>query len=177
MEYLRNSEKTNTHVFLYVDHYVGDGEQAHLLSLFGGDAEVGAVRAAIYEKHVFSLTFPDGRSQKIGFGPDAECYYGSLSLPAAKRSLRHLIALSAALHANGTAGQTFLTHLDAESKDLAWASWLLSWAVSWRIWSGSRLGVCVVNVCCGCCVNSRLTPAITFAEAGTCLRREASGYC
>ena len=122
LEYLRNSEKTNTQVFLHVDHYVGDGDQAHLLSLFGGDAEVGAIRAAIYEKHVFTLTFPDGRSQKIGFGPDAECYYGSLSLPGAKRSLRHLIAVSAALHANGTAGQTFLMHLDAETKDLAWAT-------------------------------------------------------
>jgi hypothetical protein len=122
LEYLRNSERTNTHVFLHVDHYVGDGEQAHLLSLFGGDAEVGAVRAAIYEKHVFTLTFPDGRSEKIGFGPDAECYYGSLSLPGAKRSLRHLVGVSAALHANGTAGQTLLMHLDAETKDLAWAT-------------------------------------------------------
>jgi hypothetical protein len=122
LEYLRNSEKTNTHVFLHVDHYVGDGEQAHLLSLFGGDAQVGAVRAAIYEKHVFTLTFPDGMRQKIGFGPDAECYCGSLSLPGAKRSLRHLVAVSAALHANGTAGQTFLMHLDAETKDLAWAT-------------------------------------------------------
>jgi hypothetical protein len=122
LEYLRNSEKTNTNVFLHVDHYVGDGEQAHFVSLFGGDAEVGAVRAAIYEKHVFALTFPDGRSQKIGFGPDAECYYGSLSLPGAKRSLRHLVAVSAALHANGSAGQTFLMHLDAETKDLAWAT-------------------------------------------------------
>jgi hypothetical protein len=82
---------------------------------------VGAVRAAIYEKHVFTLTFPNGRSQKIGFGPDAECYYGSLSLPGVKRPLRHLVAVSAALHANGTAGQTFLMHLNAESKDFAWA--------------------------------------------------------
>ena len=122
LEYLRSSEKTRTQIFLHVDHYVGDGEQAHLLSLFGGDAEVGAIRAAIYEKHVFTLTFPDGGSQKIGFGPDAECYYGSLSLPGAKRSLRHLVAVSAALHANGTAGQTFLMHLDAETKDLAWAT-------------------------------------------------------
>ena len=122
LEYLRNSEKTNTQVFLHVDHYVGDGEQAHILSLFGGDAEVGAVRAAIYEKHVFALTFPDGKSQKIGLGPDAECYYASLPLPGTKRSLRHLVAVSAALHANGTAGQTFLMHLDAESKELAWAT-------------------------------------------------------
>lgn len=46
LEYLRSSEKTRTQIFLHVDHYVGDGDQAHLLSLFGGDAEVGAIRAA-----------------------------------------------------------------------------------------------------------------------------------
>jgi hypothetical protein len=44
------------------------------------------------------------------------------SLPGAKRFLRHLVAVSAPLHANGTAGQTFLMHLDAETKDLAWAT-------------------------------------------------------
>jgi hypothetical protein len=44
------------------------------------------------------------------------------SLPGAKRSLRHLVAVSAPLHANGTAGQIFLMHLDAETKDLAWAT-------------------------------------------------------
>jgi hypothetical protein len=66
---------------------------------------LGAVRAAIYEKHVFTLTFPYGRSPKTGFGPDAECYYGSLFFPGAKWSLRDLVAVSAALHGNGTASQ------------------------------------------------------------------------
>jgi hypothetical protein len=68
LEYLRSSERTNMHVFLHVDHYVGDGEQAHLLSLFGGDAEVGAVRAAIYEKHVFTLTFRTGDPRRSASG-------------------------------------------------------------------------------------------------------------
>ena len=55
LEYTRSSEKTNTHIFLHVDHYMGDGRQAHLLSLFGNDAEVGAITAAIHENHTFNL--------------------------------------------------------------------------------------------------------------------------
>jgi hypothetical protein len=42
LEYVRHTEGTNTHVWLHIDRYVGDGEQAHLLSIFGGDAEVGS---------------------------------------------------------------------------------------------------------------------------------------
>jgi hypothetical protein len=114
LEYLRNTDKTNTQIFLPVDHYIGDEKQAHLLSLFGGDAEVGAIRAAIFEKHTFTLTFPDGAIRTMGFGPDAVCYNGSLALESRKRTLRHLIAVSVQLHANGTAGQIFIPHLAAE---------------------------------------------------------------
>jgi hypothetical protein len=69
LEYLRNTDKTHTQIFLHVDRYIGDEKQAHLLSLFGGDAEVGAIRAAIFEKHTFTLTFPDGAIRNHGFRP------------------------------------------------------------------------------------------------------------
>jgi hypothetical protein len=121
LEYVRHTEGTNTHVWLHVDRYVGDGEQAHLLSVFGGDAEVGALRAAIYERHAFTVTFPSGMSKTVQLGPDASCYNGSLLL-GPKRSIRHLIAVSAALQANGSAGMTYLVHLDSETKGLAWAT-------------------------------------------------------
>jgi hypothetical protein len=122
LQYTRNTEKTNTQISVHVDHYIGNGEQAHLLSLFGGDAEVGAMRAAIYEKHTFTLTFPDGAVRTIGFGPVATCYNGSLSLQGAKRTLRHLVAVSASLVANGTAGQTFIMNLEQTTTDLTWST-------------------------------------------------------
>jgi hypothetical protein len=122
LQYMRNTEKTNTQISVHVDHYIGNGEQAHLLSLFGGDAEVGAIRAAIYEKHTFTLTFPNGATKHVGLGPDAACYNGSLSLHGAKRTLRHLVAVSASLAVNGTAGQTFILNLDQETKELTWAT-------------------------------------------------------
>jgi hypothetical protein len=108
-------------VGLHIDRYVGEGEQAHLLSIFGGDAEVGAIGAAIYERHAFTVTFPKGTSKTVQLGPDASCYNGSLSL-GAKRSIRHLVGVSAALLANGSAGMTYLVHLDGETKGLAWAT-------------------------------------------------------
>jgi hypothetical protein len=122
LQYTRNTEKTNTQISVHVDHYIGNDEQAHLLSVFGGDAEIGAIRAAIHEKHTFTLTFPDGATKLVGLGPDAACYNGSLSLQGAKRTLRHLVAVSASLSANGTAGQTFIMNLDPETKDLTWAT-------------------------------------------------------
>jgi hypothetical protein len=122
LQYTRNTEKTNTQISVHVDHYIGNGEQAHLLSLFGGDAEVGAIRAAIYEKHTFTLTYPNGATKHIGFGPGAACYNGSLSLQGAKRMLRHLVAVSASLAANGSAGQTFIMNLNQETKELTWST-------------------------------------------------------
>ena len=112
---VRHTEGTNTHVGLYIDRYVGEGEQAHLLSVFGGDSEVGAIRAAIYERHALTMTFPNGTSKTVQLGPDASCYNGSVLL-GPKRSIRHLVGVSAALQANGSAGMTYLVHLDGETK-------------------------------------------------------------
>jgi hypothetical protein len=105
-----------------VDRYVGEGDDAHLVSLFGGDSEVGAITAAIYEKHTFTVIFPDGREKVVGFGPDAICYRGSVKLQGRKQALRHLIAVSTSLHANGSAGRTFILHLGPDTRELAWAT-------------------------------------------------------
>jgi len=122
LEYSRSTGKTDTRISVHVDRYVGEGEDAHLISLFGGDAEVGAITAAIHEKHTFTVTFPDGKENVVGFGPDAICYRGSLNLQGRKQALRHLLAVSTSLHANGSAGRTFILHLGADTRELAWAT-------------------------------------------------------
>jgi len=122
LEYRRNSGSTNTRISVHVDRYVGEGDDALLISLFGGDAEVGAVTAAIHEKHTFTVTFLDGRQKVVGFGPDAVCYRGSINLQGRKQALRHLIAISTSLHANGSAGRTFILHLEPDTRELAWAT-------------------------------------------------------
>ena len=116
LEYRRNSGSTNTRISVHVDRYVGEGDDAHLISLFGGDAEVGAITAAIYEKHTFTVTFLDGGQKVVGFGPDAICYRGSINLKGRKEALRHLIAVSISLHANGSAGRTFILHLAPDTQ-------------------------------------------------------------
>src|SRR5260370_33605468 len=101
---------------------MGEGKHAHLPSLFGSDAEVGAIKAAIHENHTFELTFPDGKTQVAGFGKDVSCYRGSLTLRDRKQSLRHLIAISAPLHGNGSAGQTFVLNYQPHTRVLTWAT-------------------------------------------------------
>jgi hypothetical protein len=122
LEYRRSSGKTDTKISVHVDRYVGDGEDAHLISLFGGDSEVGAITAAIHEKHTFTVTFLDGSQKVVGFGPDAICYRGSVNLQGRKQVLRHLIAVSTSLHSNGAAGRTFILHLGPGTRELAWAT-------------------------------------------------------
>ena len=122
LEYRRNSVKTDTKISVWVDRNVGEGDDAHLISLFGGDAEVGAITAAIYEKHTFTVTFPDGKEKVVGFGSDAICYRSSVNLQGRKQALRHLIAVSSSLHANGSAGRTFILQLGPDTRELAWAT-------------------------------------------------------
>ena len=122
LEYQRNSGKTNTHIAVHVSHYVGEKEQAHLLSYFGNDAEVAAITAAIQENHRFELRFPDGGKQRIEFGTGVTCYKGNLSLPALNKSLRHVVAVSSVLHGNGSAGRTFAINDEPQTQDLMWAT-------------------------------------------------------
>ncbi len=135
LDYARSSTSIKTNIRLHVDHYMGEAGQGHLLSLFGGDAEVGAIAAAIQEKHPFTLTFPDGKSVSFNMGPDASCYKGSLIVPGRKQPLRHLLAVSQPLHANGTAGRTFLLNYE---RTLAWSTLVsflgLPAEPRWRDW-------------------------------------------
>jgi hypothetical protein len=119
LEYVRFTEKASTRIRLRVDRYIGEGRQAHLLSVFGNDSDVGAITAAIHEKSAFSITFPNGDEKEIEFGEHASCYKGAVSLPGRKQPVRHLVAVSQHLHANGSTGQTFLLRYQREE---AWAN-------------------------------------------------------
>ena len=119
LEYVRFTEKASTRIRLRVDRYVGDDGQAHLLSVFGNDSDVGAITAAIHEKATFSITFPNGNEKEVEFGEHASCYKGAVSLPGRKQPVRHLVVVSRHLHANGSTGQTFLLRYQREE---AWAT-------------------------------------------------------
>jgi hypothetical protein len=119
LEYLRTTANVQTRVRLQVDRYMGQEAEGHLLSLYGGDAEVGAIAAAVREKHPFTLIFPDGKAKTVSMGADASCYRGSVAVPGRKQPLRHLVAVSQALHANGAAGKTYMLNY---VRALAWST-------------------------------------------------------
>ena len=119
LEYVRITEKTSTRIRLRVDRYMGEDRQAHLLSVFGNDSDVGAITAAVHEKAAFSLTFPNGETKEVSLGEHPSCYKGAVALPGRKHPVRHLLAVSQELHTNGTAGRTLLLRYRREE---AWAT-------------------------------------------------------
>jgi hypothetical protein len=114
------TEKTSTRIRLRVDRYVGEGEQAHLISVFGNDSDVGAITAAVHEKATFTLTFPDGEVKDVSLGEHASCYKGAVSLPDRNHPVRHLVAVSEQLYTNGGVGRTILLRY---RRDEAWPRW------------------------------------------------------
>jgi len=122
LEYHRDSGKQRTRVWLHVDRYIGQNAQAHLLSAFGNDAEVGAVTAAIQEDHELELISPDGSRVTARFGKHAACYKGSLKPSGYPRPVRHLLVSSDSLQSNGSAGKTILMNYAEATLDLAWST-------------------------------------------------------
>jgi len=108
LEFERNTEKIATRVRVRVSHYIGEDDDAHLLSVFGNDSDIGAVTAAIYEKARFRLTFPGGETQEISLGEGAICYRGSVSIPGRKQAIRHSIGLSEELRGLKSLSRTFV---------------------------------------------------------------------
>jgi hypothetical protein len=119
LEYHRMTEKTSTRIRLRVDRYIGEDEQAHLISVFGNDSDVGAITAAVHEKATFTLTFPDGEVKEVSLGEHASCYKGAVSLQDRKHPVRHLVAVSEQLYTNGGVGRTILF---GYQRDQAWAT-------------------------------------------------------
>jgi hypothetical protein len=108
LEYERHTEKIATRIRVRVSHYLDEGEDGHLLSVFGNDADIGAITAAIYEQARFRLTFPDGAVQEITMGEDAMYCRGSVRVPGRKQAVRHMIALSEELRGLRSLSRTFV---------------------------------------------------------------------
>lgn len=108
LEYERYTERIATRIRVRVSHYIGEDDEAHLLSVFGNDSDVGAITAAVYEQARFRLTFPGGEMQEISLGEGAICYRGSISIPGGNRAVRHMIALSEELRGLKSLSRTFV---------------------------------------------------------------------
>lgn len=113
LEYERHTEKIATRIRARVSQYIGENEDAHVISIFGNDSDVGAITAAVYEKARFKVTFPSGEWRDVSVGEGAICYRGSLNIPGRKQAVRHMVALSEELRGLKSLSRAFALRPDA----------------------------------------------------------------
>jgi len=102
LEFIKRTKDTTTRVRVHIDRAVLEspkGERgqasAHLISMIGGDSEIGALWAAVIEGASFQIQLPGRASIAASLGPEAQCFRGSVVVPWRKRPARHLVAVSA----------------------------------------------------------------------------------
>jgi hypothetical protein len=78
-----------------MDAFVGeDGGKAHLVSVIGGDVEIGALSAAFANGDPFAAIDPAGCERIVSLGERPLCFRGSITITGRRRPLRHLVACS-----------------------------------------------------------------------------------
>jgi len=107
--YVRRTEKTATNIRVSLDAFVGeDPGKAHLVSLIGGDTEIGALAAAFANGDPFTVIEPSGKEHIASLGEKPLCFRGSITVPGRKRPLRHLVSCSQELVDPSTDGKLLL---------------------------------------------------------------------
>jgi hypothetical protein len=104
LEFIKRTKDTTTRVRVYIDRAVLEipkderGQaSAHLISMIGGDSEIGALWAAATEGALFQIQLPGRASIPASLGLEAQCFRGSVMVPGRKRPARHLVAVSVEL--------------------------------------------------------------------------------
>jgi len=104
LEFTKRVRDSSTSIRVHVDRAVLEPARdernpaaAHLVSMIGADAEIGALSAAVTEAALFRMHLPGGANIAASLGPEAQCFRGSVALSGRKRPVRHLIAVSAEL--------------------------------------------------------------------------------
>ena len=101
LEYTKRMKDTTTRIRLRLDRFIGEVEdnrngKAHLISVLGGDSDVGAIWAAVIERNHFNVEAPVIDSITVSLGEGAQCFRGTINI-AGRRPIRHLVAISAEL--------------------------------------------------------------------------------
>jgi hypothetical protein len=101
LDYTKRMKDTTTRIRLRLDRFIGEVDdarngKAHLISVLGGDSDVGAIWAAVIEQSLFTLEAPGFDPLTASLGEDAQCFRGTITI-AGRRPIRHLVAISADL--------------------------------------------------------------------------------
>ncbi len=104
LEFIKRTKDATTRVRVHIDRAVLETPKdergqssAHLVSMIGGDPEIGALWAAVTEGALFQIQLPGRTRIHASLGPEAQCFRGSVMVPGRKRPVRHLVAVSAEL--------------------------------------------------------------------------------
>jgi hypothetical protein len=101
LEYTKRMRDTTTRIRLRLDRFIGEVEdgkngKAHLISVLGGDSDVGAIWAAVIEQSPFTVEAPGMEPLTASLGEDAQCFRGTITI-AGRKPVRHLVAISTEL--------------------------------------------------------------------------------
>lgn len=110
LAFTRALKDTTVRVRLRLDRMIAELEEngqdgkVHLLSVVGGESDVGAAWAAALSNQAFQIEAPEFGPTALQLGEKAECFRGSLNVPGRRRAVRHLIAVSAEMAATRLGG-------------------------------------------------------------------------
>jgi hypothetical protein len=139
--YRRRTEKTATNVRVLLDAFVGEERgKAHLVSVVGGDVEIGAIAAAFANGDSFTVEDPNGAESIVSLGEKPLCFRGSIVISGRKRPLRHLVSCSQELADNTSDGRLLLVNDD---RLFVWSSLVCHYGLpatpEWRSWVIAQL--------------------------------------
>lgn len=118
--YVRRTEKTSTNIRLHLHAFIGeDRGKAHLVSVIGGDVEIGAIAAAFGNGDLFTVVDPTLAESTVSLGDKPLVFRGSIVVAGRKRPLRHLVACSPELADTTSDGKLLLV---SDNDAFMWSS-------------------------------------------------------
>ena len=141
LAYQRRTEKTATSIRVFLDAFVGEERgRAHLVSVVGGDVEIGALAAAFANGDPFTVIDPSGAESIVSLGENPLCFRGSIMVPGRKRPLRHLVSCSQELAETTSDGKLLLI---SDEHSFMWSSLVSHYGLpatpQWGSWVISQL--------------------------------------
>ncbi len=161
LAYVRRTEKTATNIRVLLDAFVGEERgKAHLVSIVGGDVEIGALAAAFANGDPFTVIDPAGQETIVSLGERPLCFRGSIMIPGRKRPLRHLVSCSQELADASADGKLLLM---SDDEIFIWSSLVCHYGLpttpEWGPWIISQLGR-----------DKRVQPLLGFGYEGVAIR-------
>jgi hypothetical protein len=134
--YLRRTEKASTNIRVHLDAFIGEERgKAHLVSVIGGDVEIGAIAAAFGNGDMFTVVDPTLTEIIVSLGDKPLLFRGSIMIPSRKRPLRHLVACSQELADTSSDGKLLLASSD---DTFIWSSLVSHYGLpatpEWGLW-------------------------------------------